>query len=77
MWDDDRGELAEDLVPATTLLRQLPLQHGEPTRALMGGFIDPLIAVELFERGQQPLDHFAKSCSLRRITGRGTIPVEG
>jgi hypothetical protein len=43
------------------LLRQFPLEGGEPTLAPMGGLIHPFEAVELLERGQQPLDRLAKS----------------
>ena len=51
MWDGDLCELAEDQVQPTPLLRQLSLQRGEPTLALMGGLIHAFEAVELLERG--------------------------
>jgi hypothetical protein len=51
MWDRDLGELAEDQVQPTPLLRQLSLQRGEPIHALMGGLIHAFEAVELLECG--------------------------
>jgi hypothetical protein len=51
VWDRDLGELAEDQVLPTPLLRQLSLQRGEPIHALMGGLIHAFEAVELLECG--------------------------